>query len=67
MLDSGQLCDQEEENIQHLLVGRVFSRGFWFSLLSRFGFATPHNLLTNPLMIGGEKLIVLLVGTMIWV
>jgi hypothetical protein len=32
------LCDQEED-IQHLLVGCVFSRDFWFSLLSRFGFA----------------------------
>ena len=31
------LCDQEEENIQHLLVGCVFTRQFWFSLLRRFG------------------------------
>jgi len=31
------LCDQEEENIQHLLVGCVFSRQFWFSLFQRFG------------------------------
>ena len=37
--DQCLLCDQEEEDIQHLLVGCVFSRDFWFSLLSRFGFA----------------------------
>ena len=34
------LCDQEEENIQHLLVGCVFTRQFWFSLLRRFGLST---------------------------
>ena len=33
------LCDQEEEDIHHLLVGCVFSRCFWFSLLSHLGFA----------------------------
>jgi hypothetical protein len=33
------LCDQEEEDIHHLLVGCVFSRDFWFSFLSSFGFA----------------------------
>jgi len=37
--DHCRLCDQEVEDIQHLLVGCVFSRDFWFSLLSRFGFA----------------------------
>jgi len=37
--DQCLLCDQEEEDIHHLLVGCVFSRDFWFSLLSRFGFA----------------------------
>jgi hypothetical protein len=34
------LRDQEEENIQHLLVGCVFTRQFWFSLLQRFGLST---------------------------
>jgi hypothetical protein len=33
-------CDQHEENIHHLLVGCVFSRDFWFSLLSHFGVAS---------------------------
>jgi hypothetical protein len=33
------LCDQHEENIHHLLVGCVFSREFWFSLLSHYGVA----------------------------
>ena len=53
MLDGGQigkeglphpeqciLCDQQEETIHHLLVGCVFSRDFWFSLLLHFGFAS---------------------------
>jgi len=26
------LCDQEEENIQHLLIGCVFARQFWYGL-----------------------------------
>ena len=34
------LCDQHEENIHHLLIGCVFSRQFWFSLLSLFGVTT---------------------------
>jgi hypothetical protein len=33
------LCDQEEENIQHLLVGCVFARDFWFHLLHFVGLA----------------------------
>jgi hypothetical protein len=28
------LCEQEEENIQHILVGCVFSREVWFQMLS---------------------------------
>ena len=52
MLDGGQIgkegappsrtvcCDQQEETIHHLLVGCVFSRDFWFSLLLHFGFAS---------------------------
>jgi hypothetical protein len=32
------LCDQEEENINHLLVSCVFARQFWFFLFRRFGF-----------------------------
>ena len=38
--DRCPLCDQEEENIQHLLVGCVFARHFWFELLQFFGLAT---------------------------
>ena len=30
--DACPLCDQVEENIQHLLVGCVFSRQLWFSI-----------------------------------
>jgi len=33
------LCDQEEENIQHLLIGCVFARQFWFELLQIVGLA----------------------------
>ncbi|GJN27928.1 hypothetical protein PR202_gb15994 [Eleusine coracana subsp. coracana] len=33
------LCDQEEEDIQHILVSCVFSRQIWFSLLDRVGFS----------------------------
>ena len=33
------LCDQEE-NIQHLLIGCVFARKFWFELLQFFVLAT---------------------------
>jgi len=93
LLHPGQclLCDQEED-IQDLLVGCVFSRDFWFSLLSRFGFAAlaPEpsdqsfdnwwskdesaasgdlllSLLTNPLILGGEKMKVLLVEILGWV
>ena len=33
------LCDQDEENIQHLLVGCVFARDFWFQLLHFVGLA----------------------------
>jgi hypothetical protein len=35
--DCCPLCDQEEENIQHLLVGCVFARDFWFHLLHFVG------------------------------
>lgn len=31
------LCDQEEENINHLLSTCVFAREFWFFLLRRIG------------------------------
>jgi len=34
------LCDQEQENIDHLLVGCVFARQFWFALLQRFGLSS---------------------------
>jgi hypothetical protein len=31
------MCDQDEENIQHLLVGCIFVRQFWFCILSSVG------------------------------
>jgi hypothetical protein len=34
------LCDQEEENIHHLLIGCVFARQFWFEQLQIVGLAT---------------------------
>jgi len=38
------LCDQEDEDIQHLLIGCVFARQFWYSLLHRVGLSilTPQ-------------------------
>jgi hypothetical protein len=33
------LCDQEEENIQHLLIGCVFARQFWYDILHSIGLA----------------------------
>jgi hypothetical protein len=33
------LCDQEPENIQHLLCTCVFSRQFWYYILSSLGMA----------------------------
>ena len=35
--DKCLLCDQEPENIQHLLVSCVFSRDAWFRVLSMAG------------------------------
>lgn len=42
--DKCPLCDQEYECIEHLLIGCVFSRQFWFDILDRFGLAnlTPQ-------------------------
>jgi hypothetical protein len=31
------LCDQEEEDIEHLLTTCVFSRDFWFQVLAPLG------------------------------
>jgi hypothetical protein len=31
------LCEQEEENVQHIMVGCVFSREVWFQMLSLVG------------------------------
>lgn len=31
------LCDQEDETVQHILVGCVFAREFWYRILSCFG------------------------------
>jgi hypothetical protein len=39
------LCDQEQESIQHLLIGCVFARQFWFYLLQRVGL---HSLMPQP-------------------
>jgi hypothetical protein len=33
------LCDQEEESIDHLLIGCVFAMQFWFFMLQRVGLA----------------------------
>jgi hypothetical protein len=33
-------CDQEQESIQHLLIGCVFARQFWFSLLQHVGLSS---------------------------
>jgi hypothetical protein len=35
--DKCTLCDQEEETAQHILVGCVFAREFWFKVLSPLG------------------------------
>jgi len=35
--DKCLLCDQEDENIQHLLIGCVVARQFWYSLLHSIG------------------------------
>jgi hypothetical protein len=35
--DKCPLCDQEEENIDHLLVSCVFTRQFWYLLLRQIG------------------------------
>jgi hypothetical protein len=35
--DKCLLCDQEDENIQHLLIGCVVARQFWYSLLHSVG------------------------------
>lgn len=41
------MCDQEEENIQHLLIQCVFARQFWYVFLHCFGLAAlapqPHS------------------------
>jgi hypothetical protein len=34
-LDRCPLCDQEEENIDHLLISCVFARQFWFTFLGK--------------------------------
>jgi hypothetical protein len=35
--DKCLLCDQEDENIEHLLIGCVVARQFWYTLLHSFG------------------------------
>jgi hypothetical protein len=37
--DKCVLCDQEEEDIQHLLIGCVVARQVWFSLFHQIGFS----------------------------
>jgi hypothetical protein len=39
------LCDQEDENIDHLLVSCVFSRQFWYHVLRQVGL---HSLAPQP-------------------
>jgi hypothetical protein len=38
-LDHCPLCDQEEENIQHILTSCVFAREFWFNILQPLNIA----------------------------
>jgi len=37
--DQCPLCDQKDESIQHLLIGCVFARQFWFVILQGYGLA----------------------------
>lgn len=44
--ESCHFCDQEEETVQHLLTGCLFTRQVWFSILSSLGLggaAPRHN------------------------
>jgi hypothetical protein len=38
--DRCQLCDQEEETLDHILIACIFSRQAWFQVLQRFGLQT---------------------------
>jgi hypothetical protein len=80
IIDVGQRTDwQRGGSLIHCVTKRrrIFNISWWAVYFQEaFGSPScrvlvlqhlPHNLLTNPLMIGGEKLIVLLVGTMSWV
>nr|XP_034601699.1 uncharacterized protein LOC117862274 [Setaria viridis]XP_034601700.1 uncharacterized protein LOC117862274 [Setaria viridis] len=75
------LCDQGEEGIQHLLVGCVFARQFWFQLLQQVGLATLAPQPTDisfedwwekvELMVGGDmraglNSLIILRGWTIW-
>ncbi|GJN12793.1 hypothetical protein PR202_ga31105 [Eleusine coracana subsp. coracana] len=44
-LDKCVLCDQEDETVQHVLVGCVFAREFWYKLFTMFGLQSiaPNN------------------------
>jgi hypothetical protein len=44
-LEKCPLCDQEDENIDHLLVSCVFSRQFWYHVLRQVG---HHSLTPQP-------------------
>jgi hypothetical protein len=43
------LCDQEEEDVQHILTTCVFAREFWFTILNTIGLAarTPDQLVNS--------------------
>jgi hypothetical protein len=48
--DKCLLCDQEDENIEHLLIGCVVARQFWYTLFHSFGLsqlARPTTLLST--------------------
>lgn len=50
------LCDQGEENINHLLLSCVFARDFWFKILGYMVYTPlPLNLKTTPFLLVGTS------------
>jgi hypothetical protein len=49
-------CDQADEDIQHVLVGCVFAREFWYKILASVGLQTcAPNQVMRCLRTGGEE------------